>query len=200
MELSSTNRIGLDDRGVERRNWKRIIVHELEEVAEIFVILLIFSMMLTTYRMMVLNAFHSKLFLYTTAFVNAAIAAKVIVIGEHARMGKRAEDKPLIYLVLYKAFLFSVLLTAFEVLEDAVKQRIHGHRSFAELTGSHARELITRSVVFFLVFVLFFAFREALRVSGNRRAFDLFFRRRYGSNAGEPAHNPDAHTPHVTQR
>lgn len=121
MALSSTNRIAVDDPGVKRRNWKGIIAHEVEEIAEVFVILFVFSLMLITYRIMVLDAFHSKLFLYTTAFVNAAIIAKVVVIGEHVHVGKRAEEKALIYSVLYKALLFSLLLTAFEVLEEAVR-------------------------------------------------------------------------------
>lgn len=164
--------------GVKRRNWKQIIVEEAEEIAEVFVILLLFSVMLVTYRMMLLDAFHSKLFLYATAFVNAAIVAKVIVIGESVRVGKRAENKSLIFLVLYKAFLFALLLMAFELLEGAVKESVHGHDPFAELMGVHGLEFITRGVVFFLVFVLFFAFRETLRVSGNRKAFDLFFRAR----------------------
>lgn len=189
MSFSSANRIGIDHFGVDRRNWKQIIVHEVEEIAEVFVILLLFSMLLMTYRMMVLDAFHSKLFLYTMAFVNAAIVAKVIVIGEHVRVGKGAEDKPLICLVLYKALLFGLLLTAFELVEGAVKESIHGHDPFTELMGVHGLEFMTRSVVFFLLFVLFFAFREALRVSGNRKAFDLFFRTSRRSSTVDPRHD-----------
>lgn len=191
MAISSANRIGIDDPGVKRRNWKQIVVHEVGEITEVFVILLLFSVMLATYRMMVLNAFHSKVFLYTTAFVNAAIAAKVIVIGEHAHLGRRAEDKALIFPVLYKALLFCLLLTTFDALEGAVKESIHGRDAFAGLRGVNGREFVTRSVVFFLVFVLFFAFREALRVSGNPKAYDLFFRtNHHQSIAIDPPQNP----------
>lgn len=189
MAISSTNRIGIEDTSVKRRDWKQIIVRELKEVAEVFVILLLFSAMLMTYRMMILDAFHSKLFLYSMAFVNAAIVAKVIVIGEHVRVGKRAEDKALILSVLYRAFLFTLLLNVFEVLEEAVKQTIHGQNPFAELMGVHGREFITRSVVFFLVFVLFFAFRETLRAAGNRSAFELFFRTTHRSITVDPRHH-----------
>ena len=162
-------------------SWKRTIGHELVQLAEVFLIVVLFSLMLATYRMMLLDAFDSKYFLCGAAIVNAAVISKVIAIGERARVGKRMEDKPLIVSVLYKSFAFSVLVTSFELLEEAAKGLMRGHVVFNELGGVHKEEFIARIVVLFLAFVPFFAFREMTRVVGKRRTFDLFFRRRPAS-------------------
>ena len=157
---------------------KSRIVHEFVAVTEIFLIVLLFLFMFATYRMMLLNAFNSKFFLYGTAIVNAAVLAKVIAIGEAVHLGKRVENGPLIYSVLYKAFLFSLLVTAFELLEEAVKGYIRGNVVFNEIGRGRADELIARTLVMFLAFIPFFALRELSRVVGYQRTVDLFFKRR----------------------
>jgi hypothetical protein len=46
------------------------------------------------------------------------------MIGEYARLGKRAEAKPLLISAVYKAFMFTLLVLTFHFLKETI-----GHRS-----------------------------------------------------------------------
>src|SRR5262245_22324989 len=59
-------------------SWKHTIGYELVQLAEVFLIVVLFFLMFATYRMMLLDAFDSKYFLYSTALVNAAVISKII--------------------------------------------------------------------------------------------------------------------------
>jgi hypothetical protein len=48
--------------------------------------------------------FNVSYFAYGSALLNALVIAKVIFIGEYARLGKRHETKPLLLSATYKAF------------------------------------------------------------------------------------------------
>ena len=158
--------------------WKHRLLKEMAEVGLIFLMILLFLLMFATFRMMLLDSFSSKYFLYGTAIINAGIFAKVVAIGEMAHLGRRAEDRALIVSVLWKAFAFSLLVIAFELLEDNVKGYFHGEVVFHKLDPIRRNELIARTVVAFLAFIPFFAFRELSRVVGHRRTLDLFFKNR----------------------
>lgn len=158
-------------------NWKRKIRNEVVEAAGIFVLVVLFFFMFATYRMMLLDAFSSKYFIYGTALVNAAVVSKVVAIGEAMRVGKCDQAQPLILTVLYKAFSFSLFAIAFELLEEALKNHLHGVPAFNQLRGVHTKEYVARTLIFFLAFIPFFAFRELAHVVGKNRTMDLFFRK-----------------------
>src|SRR5580658_5531307 len=88
---------------------KQKVIHELEEVGVIFLYLAFFFCAIATLSMLLLNKFQISYFTYGTALINALVIAKVILIGDFMRLGKKQEAKPLIYLSVYKAFLFSLL-------------------------------------------------------------------------------------------
>ena len=161
-----------------KSTWKQKLLHELADVGGIFLMILLFLVMFATYRMMLLDTFSSKYFLYGTAIINALIFAKVVAIGEMAHLGHRAEDRALMVSVLWKAFAFSLFLIAFELVEEAVKEYFHGAVVFHKIQLVRKQELIARTVVFFLAFIPFFAFRELSRVVGHHRTIDLFFKNR----------------------
>jgi hypothetical protein len=76
--------------------------------------------------MLLLEQFEGKYFAYGTAFVNALVLSKIILLGEYLRLGKRQEHKPLIYPTFYKSFAFALLVAVFHILDDAVKGVLHG--------------------------------------------------------------------------
>src|SRR5664279_669005 len=51
------------------------------------------------------------------AMLKALVFAKFVLIGEHLKLGTRFDDRPLIWPILIKAALFSLLLIGFDVLE-----------------------------------------------------------------------------------
>ena len=99
------------------------------------------------------------------------------IIGEYARLGRGHEDKPLIISVLWKAFLFGLLVAAFHILEESVKRL-----AFHERISMRIDEMLIRNLVVFCFLIPFFAFWELQRVLGEGWLFDLFFRRRQESN------------------
>ena len=155
---------------------KQKAVHELEEFFGIFLYLAFFFCAVATYSMLLLNKVHVSYFTFGTALLNAAVIAKVILIGEYARLGKKHETKPLFLSAANKAFLFSLLVFAFHIVEEMIKRRWHGENFATAYHGIHINELLARSLVIFCTFLPLFAFRELRRVLGEDNFSSLFFR------------------------
>jgi hypothetical protein len=126
--------------------------------------------------MLPLNQFHVSYFMYGTALINALPVAKVILIGEYARLGKKRESKAPFQSELYKAFLISLLVFAFHIVEEAIKRRWHGENFATAYYGIRVNELLARSVVIFCAFLPLLEFRELRRVLGEDNFWSLFFR------------------------
>src|SRR5271169_5225192 len=160
----------------KRANFKQKAAHELEELVGIFLYLAFFFCAIATYSMLLLNQFHVSYFFFGTALLNALVVAKVILIGEYAHLGKKHESKPLFQSALYKAFLFSLLVLAFHIMEETIKRRWHGENFVTAYHGIRVDELLARSVIVFCTFLPLFAFRELRRVLGEDSFWSLFFR------------------------
>src|SRR5215471_1903259 len=133
----------------------------------------------STYRMFLLKRFVEEPFEYGTGLLNALVLSKVIVTGEHLKLGKRQESKPLIYPTIWKAFLFTLLATAFYVVEHIVRGLLRGEGIAAGLGAIRemgAGQLLGRSLVMYFAFLPFFALRETGRTLGEGKLEALFFR------------------------
>src|SRR5450631_699005 len=108
------------------KNRKQKAKHELRELLIIFFYLAFFFCALVTYSMLLLNEYHVKYLNYAFALINALVITKVIMIGEYAHVGKRGETKPLVLSAIWKAFIFTLLVFAFHVVEEIVKRLMHG--------------------------------------------------------------------------
>jgi len=104
------------------------------------------------------------------------VVAKVILIGEYARIGRKQEAKPLFYSAIYKAFVFCLLVFAFHLIEEAIKELVHGHRITAAFREMRIDDLLARTVIIFCTFIPLFAFRELQRVLGDDKFRALLFR------------------------
>jgi hypothetical protein len=160
----------------KKASLKQQISQELREFAAISLYLAFFFCAIATYSMLLLSQFRVSYFIYGTALINALVIAKVILIGEYAHLGKKHESKPLFLSALYKAFLFSLLVFAFHIVEEAIKRRWHGENFATAYHGIRVNELLARSVVIFCAFLPLFAFRELRRVLGEENFWSLFFR------------------------
>ena len=163
--------------------------HELKELLVIFFYLAFFFCALVTYSMLLLNEYHVKYLNYAFALINALVITKVIMIGEYAHVGKRGETKPLVLSALWKAFLYTLLVFAFHVVEEVIKRLIHGAAMAEASRNIRIDELLGRSLVVFCVFIPFFAFREFRRVMGEDEFKALVFGKPEPKNPAVPTKN-----------
>jgi|SRR5271165_797529 len=158
------------------KSLKQKAKHEFEEFAGIFLYLAFFFCALAAYSMLLLDTFHVSYFNYGAALLNAFVIAKVILIGEYARLGKKHEAKPLLLSAFYKAFLFGLLVFGFHIFEELIKLLLHGKNMTSASHEIRFDHLLSRSVVVFCTFIPLFAFRELQRVLGEENFRALFFR------------------------
>ena len=157
--------------------------HELRELLIIFFYLAFFFCALVTDSMLLLREYHVRYLEYAFALINALVITKVIMIGEYAHVGKRGETMPLVLSALWKAFIFTVLVFAFHVVEEIIKRLIHGAPMAEASRNIRFDELAGRCIVVFCVFIPFFAFREFRRVLGEEEFKALVFGKADGSKS-----------------
>jgi hypothetical protein len=168
----------LNDENSQKTSLKQKAAHEFAELAVVFLYLAFFFCAIATYSMLLLNKFEISYFTYGAALINALVIAKVILIGEYARLGKNQEVKPLFYSAVYKAFVFGLLVFAFHILEEAIKELVHGRPIRAALHEVRIDDLLSRTVIVFCTFIPLFAFREMRRSLGEEQFRTLLFRGR----------------------
>jgi hypothetical protein len=152
------------------------VKHEFEELAIITAYLGFFFCALATYSMLLMNKFHISYFAYGTALINALVIAKVILIGEALHAGDKFERKALVYSAIWKSFIFGLLVLAFHILEEIIKQLVHGEDVAGTFREIRLDDLLVRTIIIICTFVPMFAFRELRRVMGQERFRALFFR------------------------
>ena len=167
----------------EITGWKQKIAHEMAEYWINFVYLAVFFGMFTWYRRLILAEYQIIYLHYGVALAEAAILAKVIMLGDILRLGRGLEDKPLIFPTLYKTAIFGVWVGAFSVIEHMISGFLHGKGlagGFDELVSKGRYELLAGCLVTFFALIPFFAFKELERVLGEGRIRGLLFRKRTG--------------------
>jgi len=150
----------------QKKGLKQKVVHELQEIAILSGYLAFFFCALATYSMLLLGKFHIAYFAYGTAVINALVIAKVILIGEALHAGTRYEGRALIYSAIWKAFVFGLLVFAFHVLEEMIKQLLDGKSAVGAFHEVRLDDLLSRTVIIFCTFIPLFVFRELRRVIG----------------------------------
>ena len=156
----------------------------LEEVRIFWIITLYLALLFGSfmvYRRLILAEFGVTYLHYGFALIEALIIAKVILIGDAFRLGRRFENRPLVVSVIYKSALFGVFVMLFGVLEHVIEGLFHKKNASDILRGMMdigMDELLARVVILIIAFVPFFAFWELRRVLGPRRLSALFFSKR----------------------
>lgn len=166
----------MSDPSSKKASLKQKAKHEFEQFAAIFLYLAFFFCAVATYGMLLLDRYHVSYYNYAAALINALVIAKVILIGEYAHLGKKAESRPLLLSAIYKALLFGLLVFGFHLIEEVIKHLLHGQDMAAASREIRIDELLARSVVVFCTFIPLFAFRELQRVLGEDEFHSLFFK------------------------
>jgi hypothetical protein len=160
--------------------WKRKIIDEMVEYYLNFVYLAFFLVAFAWYRRLILAGYGIVYTNYWVPLVEAAVLAKVIMVGEMVRLGRGMERKPLLFPTLFRTVLFSVWVGVFSVLEGTARGLLHRKgltAGLAELASKGRYELLAKCVVIFCAFVPFFAFKELEGILGKHTLRDLFWRR-----------------------
>lgn len=115
------------------------------------------------------------------ALINALILGKVILIAEAFHTGERFKDKPLVYAILFKSAVFSVLLLCFDILEEVLVGVFH-HKTLTQsmptLGGGGVEGLLVVGLMVFIVLIPFFSFTEVAHVIGEDELLSMIFKRR----------------------
>ena len=134
-----------------------------------------------TYKRLIL-ATHDIIYAdYGIAVIEAAVLAKVIMIGGVFRLGRGLEKKPLLFSTLYKTVVSSIFVAVFKISEHGLKGLWKGKgftQGLADFLEKGPHELLANVLVMFVAFIPFFAYKELGRELGIDRMRELFFRRR----------------------
>jgi hypothetical protein len=162
------------------RNLKEKAFLEFKKFIPIFLYLWVVFALLSIHETIIRAQHGLDYEAHTLAAINAFVFAKVLLVGEHFRLGTRFKHKPLIYPVLYKCLMFSVLLTGFHIVEKVLVGVVGGEtisESFSDLGGRTLVSIVSMSTLAFVMLIPFFAFRELGRLIGEKELRSLFLGR-----------------------
>jgi hypothetical protein len=165
----------------QQRHLRERAYDEFKRFIVIFLYLWVVFGLLSIHKSLVLSQRHLDYPEHAFAIINAFIFAKVLLIGEHFHLGTRFNHKPLIYPILHKCFLFTVVLICFHIAESVLVGVWHGNTltdSLPPIVGSGLKGILSVGVMCFVVLLPFFAFREIGRVVGRMELSALIFTRK----------------------
>ena len=159
-----------------QRHFKEKAIEEFKQFIVIFVYLWAVFGLMSIHKSFVLAQRHLDYGEHAFAIVNALVFAKVVLVAEALGLGKRFRDKPLIYPVMYKCFLFTLVIIGFHMIEIASAGLWH-HNSIenslvVEGLGS-VKGIFSVGIMSFVLLLPFFLFRELGRVLGHKELWDL---------------------------
>jgi hypothetical protein len=186
---------GVQTMNVEKKKvgWKQKFFHEMVEYWINFVYLSVFFGVMINYRRLTLAQYQIAYLHYGVAVIEAAVLAKIILIGDAMHLGRNSlEDKPLIVPTFYKTFIFSIFVIGFKIVEELLRGLLKGRGlvgGLQDLISKGWDEVFAYALVVFFAFIPFFAFKELGRVLGEEKIRALFFRRRTASDSGPTPHD-----------
>ncbi len=167
--------------------------HLKEKAAEELRLLLLVSAYLAaffvaflTYRRLVSRELGVTSFRYGFALLEAILIAKVVLIGRAMGLSERAAGRTIAFTVLRASLFYGLLVALFAVVEHVIEALLHGKTLAAgidDLLSQGAYEIAGRTLVLFVAFIPFFALWELGTLAGEKRLFDLLFRKRAGASS-----------------
>ena len=162
--------------------WQQKVAHEVVEYWIMFGYIAFFLVALIWYRRLILFQYNIHYTEYWFPLIEAAVLAKVIMIGDFLGLGRSRglEHKPLILSTVYQTLVFSLWVGLFSLVEKTVRGLFHGNNLMGgveEIMNKGPYELLSWCIVAFVTFIPFFAFRELERVLGKEKIRALFWRK-----------------------
>lgn len=154
------------------------LAHELKQYTAASIYLYICLGALLLYKGAVLQAEGISYAPYGLAAIKALILGKFMLVGHALRIGDGHIGKPLIYPILHKTFAFLALLLILDVLEEVIVGLIHGRSivgAIAEIAGGTWLQILATCLLFLLILVPYFAYREVSQYLGESTMRRILF-------------------------
>jgi hypothetical protein len=167
---------------------KQKLVHELKRLLLISVYLAVFFSVFKLYKRLLLDEYQLGIVTYGYVILQSLALAKIILTAEVLHLGERFHERPLIVPTLYHAVVFSAFTWAFDVVEHFIVGTVRGKgpsEVLAEILDKGWAHMLAMTLVVFVAFLPFFAFRELDRGLGEGKLRDLFLGRRETVKLGE---------------
>jgi len=152
--------------------------HELREYLMISLYLFICFGAILLYKAAVLRSVGIPTTLYGLAAVKALVMGKFILLGHAAHVGERFKRRALIYPVLYKSFVFLLMLFVLNVIEEALRGWIEGKSLRAALAGFGGgswEQILAACLLMWLILLPYFAVRDISAALGEGELRRMFF-------------------------
>jgi hypothetical protein len=161
-----------------KKTWKQKLFDEFAEYLVNFIYMALLFSAIILYRRLVLAQHGIYLDDYFIGVVKAFVIAKVVMIGAFLGISHKLEHYPLVIPILYKAFLFTLMVMLFDVVEAFIRGLIHNQeflKSFEELQSHVSVVWLGASLLIFFIFIPFFAVKELIRVLGVKNVKAILF-------------------------
>jgi hypothetical protein len=173
------------DQKNRKRSLKERALDETKKLLEMFVYLFLLFGVLSVYEWIILAKHQISYRPYGFAIINALVLAKVMLIADDLHLGSRFfKDRPLIYPILFKSIVFTIVLISFHIVEHVIAGVWDGRtiiQSIPDFSGGDLKGILAVGMVMFVALIPFFAFKEIGRGIGKRELYSLIFKR--GTNA-----------------
>lgn len=164
---------------IKKKSFKEKIFKEFTEYFFNFLFMAIIFSAIIFYRRLVLAHHGIILDDYFVGVFKAFVIAKVVMLGAFLSISRKFENKPLIIPVFYKAFIFTLLVMTFDIIEIYIKGLISSTdfvEAFMEVKADLTIVWLGGAMLIFFIFIPFFAFRELARTMGKEEVRDLFLK------------------------
>jgi hypothetical protein len=168
---------------VEKTGWKHKLFLEMTAYWINVLYLTILFAVFTSYRRLILAEYDIGYSNWGISLIKAMVLAKVVMVAGLFHFGRSLENKPLIFLTLFRSVLFTLWVAIFALVESAIRGILHGKGlagSLDHLLSEGTHEFFAKALVVFVAFIPFFAFKELGRVLGKGVIWELFFRKGTG--------------------
>ncbi|HYB08435.1 MAG TPA: hypothetical protein VEJ16_02045 [Alphaproteobacteria bacterium] len=172
------------------------VVHEVKQFAAMFLYLFVLLGLFTLHESLVLAQHEISFTHYGFAAINALILAKVMLVAEDLRLGRRIERWRVIYSIVLKSLLFAALFICFHVIEETIVGLFDGKTiadsipSFGGARGGLFRVAIMAIIMTFAL-MPYFAYTQVARAIGRDKLHAILLSR-YAERGNE---RPEARSP-----
>jgi hypothetical protein len=146
----------------------------------IFLYLWILLGLFSVHKSVVLNE-QNLLYHQGFAFINAWLLAKAMITAEMFHVAEHLDHKPLIFPIMLKSAIYSVILMSFYIIEETLIGMWHGKTAAAsipDIGGGSFKGILVVGLMMFVVLIPFFALKEVGRAIGEDNLYELFLVRR----------------------
>jgi hypothetical protein len=174
----------------QKRSLKARAVVEAKKFLILFLYLWALLFVFEVHRSLILRnhvAGGEQTFRFGFAFLKALVLAKFMLLAESTGLAERFKEKPLIYPILFKSAVYSVILVGLDILEEIIIGLLHGRtiaQSMPELvSGGGLEAVLLLGIMGFVVLLPLFAFKEVGDALGAGELRTLLFKGRSKAEA-----------------